>query len=284
MTFHCIKSIMLKNFLDRYTQNQTPDILKKILEHKKKEVHAQSEKVSLRTLHQKIADSPPPRGFAQAIEARLQLQQIAIIAEIKKASPSKGLLRPDFQPAQIAQSYENNGAACLSVLTDKHFFQGANDYLQQVHVTSALPILRKDFIIDPYQIYEARAIGADCILLIVAALDDVQLHDFIELTTHLSMDVLVEVHNQVELERALQFNFRLVGINNRNLHTFNTDLETTLNLLPQIPKKRIVISESGIYTSQDIALLSNAGISTFLIGEAFMKASDPGVALANLFN
>ncbi|MDM8569712.1 indole-3-glycerol phosphate synthase TrpC, partial [Thiotrichales bacterium HSG1] len=219
-----------------------------------------------------------------AINARLQFQQPAVIAEIKKASPSKGLLRTNFNPTEIAKSYEQNGAACLSILTDEKFFQGSNEYLSQVHEICPLPILRKDFIIDAYQVYEARVIGADCILLIVAILDDAQLQDLFDLATHLGMDVLVEVHNQKELERALSINMRLIGINNRNLKTFDTDIRTTLNLLEQIPKKHIIVSESGIYTPEDIALLSDVGVHTFLIGEAFMKANDPGAALSQLFD
>jgi indole-3-glycerol phosphate synthase len=262
----------------------TPDILKKILNRKAEEVAVHCEQIPLRELNRIIINSPLPRGFVKAIDAHLQLEYAAVIAEIKKASPSKGVLRADFHPAQIAQSYERHGATCLSVLTDRDFFQGADEYVQQVRQASTLPILRKDFIIDSYQVYEARAIGADCILLIVAALNDAQLHDLSNLAIHLEMDVLVEVHDRMELERALRLNTRLIGINNRNLHTFSTSLETTLELLEWIPKNYIVVSESGIHTPQDIALLSAAGVHTFLIGEAFMKAADPGSALENLFS
>lgn len=262
----------------------TPDILKQILQRKVEEVAEASSRVSLRQLSNLVANSPPPRGFVEAIHTRLQVNQMAIIAEVKKASPSQGVLRSPFDPIQIAKSYEQHGAACLSILTDKDFFQGANEYLQQIREVCLLPLLRKDFIIDPYQVYEARAIGADCILLIVSALGDAQLQDLAGLATYLGMDTLIEVHNQEELERALRLNSRLIGINNRNLHTFTTRLETTLELLKWIPKKYIVVSESGIHASKDITLLSAAGVRTFLIGEAFMKAPEPGIAMADLFN
>jgi indole-3-glycerol phosphate synthase len=263
--------------------SQPPDILKKILQHKVEEVEAHSKQIPLRSLSHLIADCPPPRGFVEAINARLQLGQSAVIAEIKKASPSKGVLREKFDPVAIAKSYEQGGAACLSVLTDRKFFQGADEYLSQIHEVCVLPILRKDFIIDAYQVYEARAIGADCILLIVAALADTQLHDLANLATHLGMDVLVEVHNFQELERALSLNTRLIGINNRDLRTFETHLNTTLELSQCIPKKYIVVSESGIQTLSDITLLRQAGVYTFLVGEAFMKAEEPGEALKKLF-
>ncbi len=263
--------------------NKTPDILKRILQRKAEEIEVNARQISLRQLSHLAANCTPPRGFIEAINARLQLQQPAVIAEIKKASPSKGILREHFDPVAIAQSYEEHGATCLSVLTDKDFFQGANEYLQQIYETCSLPILRKDFIIDAYQVYEARALGADCILLIVSVLGDAQLQDLAGLSLHLGMDILVEVHDQMELERALALNLRLIGINNRNLRTFTTSLQTTLNLLKQIPKKHIVVSESGIHTPDDVIMLRNAGVNTFLVGEAFMKASNPGVALANLF-
>lgn len=264
--------------------SKIPDILKRILQRKVEEIEERSQQISMPSLSQQAANRPPPRGFIEAIKARLQLQQPAIIAEIKKASPSKGILRVDFDPVTIAKSYEQNGATCLSVLTDKDFFQGANEYLQQVHQASTLPILRKDFIIDAYQVYEARAIGADCILLIVAALGDAQLHDLAGLANHLDMDVLIEVHDASELERALLLNMPLIGINNRNLRTFATDLNTTLELLQWINEKYIVVSESGIHTHDDIALLRDAGVHTFLIGESFMTAPNPGTALTNLIN
>ncbi|MDM8567534.1 indole-3-glycerol phosphate synthase TrpC [Candidatus Halobeggiatoa sp. HSG11] len=264
--------------------NETSNILQQIIQHKKIEIESNSKRMPLRTLSHLLDSCPPVRGFIEAINVRLQFQQPAVIAEIKKASPSKGVLRNDFNPIEIAKSYEQNGAACLSILTDEKFFQGSNEYLSQVHEICSLPILRKDFIIDAYQVYEARVIGADCILLIVAILDDAQLQDLADLATHLELDVLVEVHNQEELERALSLNTRLIGINNRNLQTFDTNIQTTLDLLDQIPKKNIVVSESGIHTSEDIALLSDVGVHTFLIGEAFMKANDPGAALSQLFN
>jgi len=277
-------SKILKPFFKRkWAMSKTPNILKQIIQRKVEEIEAHSKQISLRELSHLIANCPPPRGFVEAINARLQLQQPAVIAEIKKASPSKGVLRENFDPVAIAKSYEQNGAACLSVLTDKYFFQGADEYLSQVHETCMLPLLRKDFIIDAYQVYEARAIGADCILLIVAALGDAQLHDLADLATHLGMDVLVEVHDREELERAQSLNTRLIGINNRNLRTFHTQLKTTLELLPWVPKKHIVVSESGIHTPADVALLRQADVHAFLVGEAFMKADDPGVALQNLF-
>ncbi len=264
--------------------NKTPDILKQIVKRKKEEIKAKSQEKPLRLLSNIAANNSPPRGFVKVIDARIQLEQPAVIAEIKKASPSKGILRANFNPVVIAKSYEENGAACLSVLTDRDFFQGKNQYLQQVREVCQLPLLRKDFIIDAYQVYEARAIGADCILLIVAILEDSQLHELSALATHLGMDVLIEVHNREELERALPLNMRLIGINNRNLRTFKTDLATTLELLPYIPKKHIVISESGIHTPKEVTLLYNAGVNTFLVGEAFMKANEPGEALFNLFS
>lgn len=265
--------------------NDMPDILKKILQHKVEEVITRCQQVPLRVLSQRAAEAPPPRGFVNAIDARLRIRQAAIIAEIKRASPSKGILRQNFDPTEIAKSYAYHGATCLSVLTDKDFFQGADEYLQQVHATCPLPILRKDFIIDAYQVYESRALGADCILLIVAALGDAVLHDLLSLAEHLDMDVLVEVHNREELERALYLNTRLIGINNRDLRTFETNVENTLELLAFIPKRHphIVISESGIQTPEDIKLLRDAGVHTFLVGEAFMKSIDPGQALAELF-
>lgn len=259
---------------------QTPDILKKILQRKVEEIQARCEQISLQRISQMAANQAPPRGFAEAVKKNSP----AIIAEIKKASPSKGILRANFDPVAIAKSYEKHGATCLSVLTDSDFFQGADEYLQQVHQACKLPLLRKDFIIDAYQVYEARAIGADCILLIVAALGDAQLHDLAGLAEHLDMDVLIEVHDSEELERALLVKMPLIGINNRNLRTFETDLTTTLSLLKSIPKEYIVVSESGIHTPDDIALLRNAGVNSFLVGEAFMKADDPGMALAHLIN
>lgn len=264
-------------------QSNTPDILKKILHRKVEEITARCEHVSLRIISQHAADAPAPRGFVSALEAKLQQQQPAVIAEIKKASPSKGILRADFHPVEIAHSYAQHGAACLSVLTDQDFFQGSDAYLQQVHAACTLPILRKDFVIDAYQIYEARALGADCILLIVAALGDAQLQELAGLAIHLGMDVLVEVHDAEELERGLTLKLPMIGINNRNLRSFETRLETTLSLLAQVSPDIVVVSESGILTLADVRRLRQAGVNSFLVGEAFMKAPEPGVALAELF-
>jgi indole-3-glycerol phosphate synthase len=259
------------------------DILKKILRRKAEEISARSAQLSMRELSQRVEGADPARGFVEAIQRKIALGQAAVIAEIKKASPSKGLLRADFRPAEIAVSYERAGAACLSVLTDVDFFQGADAYLQQARAASALPVLRKDFTVDPWQVYESRALNADCILLIVAALDDTQLADLAGLAQHLGMDVLVEVHDAGELERALTLHTPLIGINNRNLRTFETRLETTLELLDRIPADRIVITESGIHAAADVARLRASGVHAFLVGETFMRANDPGAKLAELF-
>ncbi|MCK5719879.1 MAG: indole-3-glycerol phosphate synthase TrpC [Thiomargarita sp.] len=262
---------------------QIANILQKICQHKLTEIAENIQKTPIATLKATIANNPKTYGFVNAIKTQLQQNKPAIIAEIKQASPSKGILRENFNPIAIAKSYQQNQATCLSILTDQTFFKGSNQYLQEVRKICNLPILRKDFIIDAYQIYEARAIGADCILLIVAILDDAQLHSFNELAVELELDVLVEVHNEQELSRALALNTPLIGINNRNLKTFTTDLMTSLNLLPKIPAKHIVISESGINNSKQVNSLRNAGINTFLVGSAFMQADDPGEALLNLF-
>jgi len=259
------------------------DILNKILRRKAEEVAERSAQISLRALRQRAASADPARGFIAAIKQRLVQGQAAVIAEIKKASPSKGLLRADFHPAEIAKSYERGGAACLSVLTDVDFFQGADEYLQQARAACALPVLRKDFTIDPWQVVEARALNADCILLIVAALGDTQLAELAGLAQQLGMDVLVEVHDAGELERALTLQTPLIGINNRNLRTFETRLETTLDLLNKIPADRIVVTESGIHAPADVVRLRASGVHAFLVGEAFMKAPDPGAKLAELF-
>lgn len=261
----------------------TPDILKKILARKSEEIAERCAAVSLRELGRKIEAAPSVRGFVAAIRHQLDKQQPAIIAEIKKASPSQGILREDFDPADIALSYEKGGAVCLSVLTDQDFFQGHDDYLQLARAACQLPVLRKDFIIDAYQVYESRMIGADCILLIVAALGDAQLLELSRLAGHLNMDVLIEVHDRAELERALALDIPLIGINNRDLRTFKTDLQTTLDLLPMIPDDRIIVTESGIQVREDIALMRSHDIHTFLIGEAFMRSPDPGRQLADLF-
>lgn len=260
-----------------------PDILKRILARKHEEVAERSAKVPLQTLQQKILSASAPRGFVQQIRTRIRSGNPAVIAEIKRASPSKGLLRADFRPADIARSYAQHGATCLSVLTDIDFFQGADAYLQEARAACALPVLRKDFTVDPYQIYEARALGADCILLIVAALEDAQLRNLSKLVQSLGMDVLVEVHDMAELERALTLETPLIGVNNRNLRTFETRLDSTLQLLPRIPKDRIVVTESGILAPADVALMRSHGVETFLVGEAFMRADDPGAKLGELF-
>jgi len=261
----------------------TPDILKKIIARKAQEIAACADRRPLRELAQTLEGMAPTRGFVRALEAKIAAGQAGVIAEIKKASPSKGVLREDFRPAEIAQSYARAGASCLSVLTDRDFFQGADEYLGEARAACKLPVIRKDFLIDPYQVYEARAIGADCILLIVACLDDTQLTELSGLADHLDLDVLVEVHDREELERALPLHTRLIGINNRDLRSFATDLQTTLDLLGAIPEDRLVVTESGIQTPQDVALMRENGVNAFLVGEAFMRARDPGEKLAQLF-
>jgi len=261
-----------------------PDILKKILVRKADEVSARREIISLETIKEQAQQQPVARGFVTAIREKLASGLPAVIAEIKKASPSRGILRENFDPAAIAKSYADHGAACLSVLTDIDFFQGADEYLQVARQACALPVLRKDFIIDPYQVYEARAIGADCILLIVAALDDEPLQDLNDLAHSIGMDVLVEVHNAGELDRALKLNNTLVGINNRDLRTFETSLNTTLSLLTEIPDDRIVVTESGILRPDDVSRMQQNNVHCFLVGEAFMRAEDPGQALEELFS
>ena len=254
----------------------TPDILKRILARKREELRERSARQPLSELRDRLSMAGPTRGFVGAIACRIAAGKPAVIAEIKKASPSKGVLRPDFHPAEIAASYERNGATCLSVLTDVDFFQGSDADLQAARAACALPVLRKDFTIDPYQIYEARMLGADGILLIVAALSDAQLSELSACASEVGVDVLVEVHNADELERALPLNTRLIGINNRDLHTFETRLETTLNLLPRIGNDRIVVTESGILQPEDVQEMQSRGVNAFLVGEAFMKAADPG--------
>jgi indole-3-glycerol phosphate synthase len=263
--------------------NDAPDILQKILARKVAEIAERSAQLSLLELRRRVEDLPPPRPFQERLKQTIAQGQPAVIAEIKRASPSKGLLRDPFLPADIARSYAAAGAVGLSVLTDRDFFQGHEDYLKEAWAACALPVLRKDFIMDPYQVYEARLIGADCILLIVAALEDATLRELAQLAMGLQMDVLVEVHDAGELERALQIDAPLMGINNRNLRTFETRLETTLNLLGQIPVGRLVVTESGIHTPDDVALMRQHGVHAFLVGEAFMRAPDPGAKLAELF-
>jgi len=259
------------------------DILQRILARKMEELAERSTALPLRELASRVADLPDTRGFVAAIEARLDAGQPAVIAEVKKASPSKGVIRADFRPAEIACSYAAGGATCLSVLTDHDFFQGSEDYLRAAHAACSLPLLRKDFIIDPYQVYEARAIGADCILLIVAALNDGALLELTLLAAELGLDVLCEVHDMEEMVRALALPVPLIGVNNRNLRTFETSLDTTLTLKGLVGDSRILVSESGIHTSDDVARLRSAGVHAFLVGEAFMRADDPGQELARLF-
>jgi indole-3-glycerol phosphate synthase len=262
---------------------ETPDILKKIVRRKVEEIAERLQSRPLEQLQHDIGEASTPRGFADAIAARIEAGQAGVIAEIKRASPSKGVLRSDFKPAEIARSYAGGGAACLSVLTDIDFFQGSDAYLRQARAACQLPVIRKDFIIDPYQVYEARAMGADAILLIVACLEDRQLCELNELAHHLGMDVLIEVHNGGELDRALRVENRLIGINNRDLRTFDVALDTTLSLLSRIPRERIVVTESGILDREDVALMRQHKVDAFLVGEAFMRAEDPGARLAELF-
>lgn len=263
------------------------DILNKIIAVKHQEIAAAKQNLSAADLLQQIRDAAPeqsPRGFAQALRHSVAQGRAAVIAEIKKASPSKGVLRENFDPVSIAQSYAAHGASCLSVLTDEQFFQGAPAYLQQARAACALPVLRKDFMIDTYQVLQARAWGADCILLIVAALELSQMQELEAAALELGMDVLVEVHNQEELQTALQLRTPLLGINNRNLRTFDVSLQTTLDLLAQIPDDKLVITESGILQKTDVALMRAAQVHSFLVGEAFMRAENPGLALQQLFN
>ncbi len=263
--------------------DDTPDILIKILDRKREEIAERSAIVSIDDLKQQCAGADTVRGFIQAIENKLSNNESAVISEIKKASPSKGLLREDFNPAEIAKSYAEHGAACLSILTDKDYFQGHEDYLKQARAACDLPVIRKDFIIDPYQVYEARAIDADCILLIVAALDDETLHALFTLAKGLGMDVLMEVHDEQEMARALKTKARLIGVNNRNLRTFDTSLDTTLRMLNMVSDNHILVTESGIHSIDDVQLMRDSGVNSFLVGEAFMRAENPGEKLAELF-
>lgn len=263
--------------------SDTPTILRKIIARKHEEVAERQQRVSFQALEAQAAAQSKPRGFADALIRRVDARKPAVIAEIKKASPSKGVIRADFDPVSIARSYEKAGAACLSVLTDVDFFQGADVYLQQARAATQLPVIRKDFLVDPYQVVEARALGADCILLIVAGLDPVQLKELNQQALELGLDVLVEVHDRAELELALELPNRLVGINNRNLHTFEVSLATTFDLLPLIPQDRVVITESGILTREDVAAMREKDLHGFLVGESFMRAPDPGAKLAELF-
>lgn len=259
------------------------DILSTIVARKHEEIAERRVEAPIHVLKGQIRNQHRPRGFADAIVKRVRRRQAAIIAEIKKASPSKGVIREDFDPVSIAASYERSGAACLSVLTDHDFFQGSEAYLAAAKSSVSLPVLRKDFIVSAYQVYESRAIGADCILLIAAALDVDELHEYNDLALSLGLDVLVEVHNGEELEQALTLNPRLIGINNRNLKTFDVDLHTTLDLLQHIPDGTVVITESGINQRMDVAQMLSNDVYGFLVGEAFMRAPEPGQALENLF-
>lgn len=261
----------------------TPTILKTIVARKYEEVAERKKQFTLRQLEELQAEQSAVRDFTGALVSRCSSNQPGIIAEVKKASPSKGVIRADFRPGEIAESYANAGAACLSVLTDIDFFQGSDAYLKEARSACDLPVLRKDFTVDDYQIAEARAIGADAILLIAAVLDDVQLADLYAASTHYGLHTLIEVHDARELERALRLEAPLLGINNRDLHTFNTDLQTTISLLPEIPSGVTVITESGIHTRDDVALMRSNQVNGFLIGEAFMKQPDPGAALHALF-
>jgi len=261
----------------------TPTVLKKILDRKREEVAERRRKLPFAELENRANAQQPARDFVGAIAERVEAGDPAVIAEVKKASPSKGVIRANFDPAAIAASYQRGGAACLSVLTDIDFFQGSDEYLQAARNACGLPVLRKDFTVDPYQIVEARALGADCILLIVAALSDEQLDELNDVALQWGLDVLVEVHSRDELERAIPLGNRLLGINNRDLHSFETTLETTVGLLDDVPDEAIVVSESGIHTRDDVAGLRQRGVHAFLVGEAFMRANDPGAQLQRLF-
>ncbi len=263
--------------------SNTPDILLKILQRKQEEIAARSAVSPLVEQRSRAGDAMPVRGFVASMKRRIAAGDPAVIAEIKKASPSKGLLREHFVPAEIAESYQRGGAACLSILTDHDFFQGHENYLMGARAACELPVIRKDFIVDPYQVYEARAIHADCILLIVAALEDARMEDLCGLAQELGMDVLVEVHDQAELERALPLNLPLMGINNRNLRSFETSLQTTIDLLDPVPQETIVVTESGIHSREDVQLMRDHQVNAFLVGEAFMRADDPGQQLNTLF-
>ncbi|MGI1680191.1 MAG: indole-3-glycerol phosphate synthase TrpC [Cellvibrionaceae bacterium] len=264
--------------------NKAPTVLQKIIDRKFEEIAERRSKTPIDVLYKMIEEQAEPRGFVQSIENKLNSEQAAVIAEIKKASPSKGLIREDFFPAEIAKSYEKGNAACISVLTDVDFFQGSDAYLKEVKAASKLPVLRKDFMVDEYQIVESRAIGADCILLIVAALELEKMQKLNKLALELGLDVLVEVHNSDELEQALTLDNKLIGINNRNLKTFDVNLETTFSLLSKIPDDRIVVTESGIHSSDDIAAMRGHDVHTFLVGESLMKAEDPGIRLMEMFS
>ncbi len=262
----------------------TPDILKKILARKAEEISERKAKMPLQELKDRADDTAPCRGFRTAIDKSIAEGKAAIIAEIKKASPSKGVICENFDPEAIARSYEEAGATCLSVLTDVDFFQGSDKFMQAARAACALPVLRKDFMIRPYQIYESRVLGADCILIIVSALSDMQMQELVGIAQEIGLDILVEVHNREELERGLMLRTPLIGINNRNLHTFETDIETTIGLLPDVFHDRTVITESGIHSVEHVKTMRKHGVDGFLVGEAFMSADNPGDKLRELFS
>jgi len=261
-----------------------PDILNRILARKQQEIAARRQTTSFDSLQQRMHEASPPRGFVASLKHRVEKGEAAVIAEIKKASPSKGVIREDFDVVEIAQSYAAGGASCLSVLTDQDFFQGHEDFLIAARSACELPVIRKDFIVDSFQVIESRAIGADCILLIVAALDDATLASLHKQAQSLGMDVLVEVHNRDELERALRLDLELIGINNRDLHSFDTSLNTTIDLLELVPEGCLVVTESGIHTRDNVALMRKHDVHAFLVGEAFMRVPDPGAGLRELFD
>jgi len=259
------------------------DILTRIIEHKYIEIADRQQRISLASLKTAVTNAPLPRGFTSALKTSATAGKPAVIAEVKKASPSKGIIRKDFDVASIVSSYVDAGATCLSVLTDENFFQGNDEYLEVARSQCGLPILRKDFIVDPYQVYETRAMGADCLLLIVSALSEEKLTELYQLARSLSMDVLIEVHDADELAQALRLTPDLVGINNRNLHTFETSLDVTIELLPHIPDNCLVVTESGIHTREDVDLMNRHGVYSFLVGESLMRVPDPGVKFRELF-
>jgi indole-3-glycerol phosphate synthase len=263
--------------------SETPTVLRKIIARKWEEIATRKHNTSLADLKVRAAEQLPARGFVNAIEQKIAQGKSGVIAEIKKASPSKGVIREHFVPAEIARSYEQGGAACLSVLTDVDFFQGADAYLLQARAAVNIPVIRKDFLVDEYHIYEARALGADCVLLIVAALEPAKLKELNDLAHEIGLDVLVEVHDERELDIALQLPNKLIGINNRNLHTFDVTLETTYKLLDQIGSDRIVVTESGILAPADVQAMRAKNVNAFLVGEAFMRVEDPGAALSEFF-
>ena len=268
---------------DRAPVADVPDILKKVLHRKRGEIAEKKARLPTDTVATWARDAPPPRPFAGALRARIETGGDAVIAELKRASPSKGLLREDFEPAAIAASYERGGAAALSVLTDRDFFQGADEFIALARNACRLPVLRKEFITDSYQVYESRALGADCVLLIVAALETAHMRELAELSLDLGMDVLIEVHDASELGRVPPLEGLLLGVNNRDLRTFETTLNTTISLLGRIPPNSMLVTESGIRTPADVALMRRHGVRGFLVGEAFMRAPDPGLELARLF-